>query len=165
MSGQYRSINTTPASVSSFPANTKHLHNICTMLNQRLRRWSNIVQMLCRCFVFTGLLWMERMGTARFINFIYFGRVHSPCRESMPFYCLTLGRFPPGLRETAAQCRLHVRQMFHTLAGIHPPVGECPLCFVSDSGLLIQDGLSNSNSGDLHRGERRTLQPWKCHRT
>ena len=37
------------------PANTKHLHNICTMSAQRLRRWSNIVQLLYKCFVFAGL--------------------------------------------------------------------------------------------------------------
>ena len=36
------------------PVNTKHLHNICTTSAQRLRRWSNIVQMLYKCFVFTG---------------------------------------------------------------------------------------------------------------
>ena len=35
-----------------FPANTKHLYNICTMLAQR---WANIVQMLYKCFVFTKL--------------------------------------------------------------------------------------------------------------
>ena len=32
--------------------NTKHLHNICTLLDQRLRRLSNSVQMLYRCVVF-----------------------------------------------------------------------------------------------------------------
>ena len=36
------------------PVNTKHLYNICTTLVQRLRRCSNIVQMLYKCFVFTG---------------------------------------------------------------------------------------------------------------
>ena len=36
-------------------ANTKHLYNICTMLDQRLRRWSNIVQMPYKCFGFQGL--------------------------------------------------------------------------------------------------------------
>ena len=38
-----------------FPANTKHLSNICTTSAQRLRRWSNIVQLLYKCFVFPGL--------------------------------------------------------------------------------------------------------------
>ena len=38
----------------SYPANTKHLYNICTMLDQRRRRWSNIVQMLYKCFVLAG---------------------------------------------------------------------------------------------------------------
>ena len=34
----------------------KHLCNICSTSAQRLLRWSNIVQMLCKCFVFTGFL-------------------------------------------------------------------------------------------------------------
>ena len=37
------------------PANTKHLYNICTMSAQRLRRWSNIVRMLYKRFVFAGI--------------------------------------------------------------------------------------------------------------
>ena len=36
-------------------ANTKHLYNICTMLDQRRRRWDDIVQMLYKCFVFAGI--------------------------------------------------------------------------------------------------------------
>ena len=36
------------------PANTKHLHNICTTPAQRLRRWSNIVQRLYKYVVSTG---------------------------------------------------------------------------------------------------------------
>ena len=39
-----------------FSSNTKHLCNICTMSTQRLRRWSNIVKMVYKCFVFTGLV-------------------------------------------------------------------------------------------------------------
>ena len=34
------------------PANTKHLYNICTMLDQRRRRWADLVQMLYKWFVF-----------------------------------------------------------------------------------------------------------------
>ena len=37
-------------------ADTKHLYNICTMLDQRRRRWANIVQMLYNFFVFAGSL-------------------------------------------------------------------------------------------------------------
>ena len=37
------------------PANTKHLYNMCTTSAQRLRRWSNIVQMLCKCFLFAEI--------------------------------------------------------------------------------------------------------------
>ena len=43
-----------PDSFHFNPANTKHLHNICTMLDQRLRRWADVVQMLYKCFVFAG---------------------------------------------------------------------------------------------------------------
>ena len=35
------------------PTNTKHLYNMCITSAQRLRRWSNIVHMLYKCFVFT----------------------------------------------------------------------------------------------------------------
>ena len=38
------------------PTNTKHLHKIHATSAQRLRRWSNIVQMLYKCPVFTGRL-------------------------------------------------------------------------------------------------------------
>ena len=41
--------------IAPIPANTKHLHSICTTSAQRLRRWSNIVQMLYKCVVFTGI--------------------------------------------------------------------------------------------------------------
>ena len=37
-----------------YPVNTKHLYNICTTSAQRLRRWTNIVQMFYKCFGFTG---------------------------------------------------------------------------------------------------------------
>ena len=36
------------------PANTKHLYNFCTTSAQRLRRRSNIIQRLYKCFVFAG---------------------------------------------------------------------------------------------------------------
>ena len=39
----------------SIPTSTKHLYNMCTMSAQRLRRWSNIVHMLYKCFVFAGI--------------------------------------------------------------------------------------------------------------
>ena len=45
------------------PANTKHLYNICTMLDQRRRRWADVVQMLYKCFVFAGLnkVWIKHI--------------------------------------------------------------------------------------------------------
>ena len=56
---------TKPDDVTSVrhPASTKHLCNICTMSAQRLRRWSDIVQMLYKCFVFSG---HRRAGPAGF---------------------------------------------------------------------------------------------------
>ena len=39
-----------------FPSKHKTLCNIFTTSAQRLRRWSNIVEMLYKCFVFAGLL-------------------------------------------------------------------------------------------------------------
>ena len=41
------------------PANTEHLYNICTMLDQRRRRWADIVQMLYKCFVFAGMVMLR----------------------------------------------------------------------------------------------------------
>ena len=39
-------------------ANIKHFYEICTSSAQRLRRWSNIVQMLYKCFVFAELAYI-----------------------------------------------------------------------------------------------------------
>ena len=35
----------------TYPVSTKHLNNICTMLDQRRRRWVDIVQMFYKCFL------------------------------------------------------------------------------------------------------------------
>ena len=40
---------------SKMPTNTKHLYNIFTMAAESLRRWSNIAQMLYKCFVFAEM--------------------------------------------------------------------------------------------------------------
>ena len=45
--------------VGLYPANTKHLYYICTMLAQRRRRWAGVVQMLYKCFVFAGYTWAQ----------------------------------------------------------------------------------------------------------
>ena len=37
------------------PGTTNHFYKICTTLAQRLWRWTNIVQMLYKCFVFAGI--------------------------------------------------------------------------------------------------------------
>ena len=38
-------------STQGCPANTNNLYNICTMLDQRRRRWADVVQLLYKCFV------------------------------------------------------------------------------------------------------------------
>ena len=45
-------VSTCPQTPSIDSVNTKHLCNICTMLDQRRRRWADVVQMLYKCFVF-----------------------------------------------------------------------------------------------------------------
>ena len=45
-----------PPPILRVPLNTKHLYNICTMLDQRRRRWADVVQMLYICFVFAWVL-------------------------------------------------------------------------------------------------------------
>ena len=37
------------------PANTKHLYNFCRTLDQRRRRWADVVQMLYKCFLFAEM--------------------------------------------------------------------------------------------------------------
>ena len=39
---------------NDYPPNTKDLHNIYAMLDQRRRRWADVVYMLYKCFVFAG---------------------------------------------------------------------------------------------------------------
>ena len=39
---------------TTHPANTKHLYNICAMLDHCQRRWADVVPMLYKCFVFAG---------------------------------------------------------------------------------------------------------------
>ena len=42
------------STASDVPVNTNHLYNIYAMLDQRQRRWADVVQMLYKCFVFAG---------------------------------------------------------------------------------------------------------------
>ena len=56
VTGKRTSKNTLHAIRMSFlyPAHTKHLYNIFTMLVQRRRRWADVVQILYKCFVLAG---------------------------------------------------------------------------------------------------------------
>ena len=50
------------------PANTKHLYNIHTMLDQRRRRWADLVEVLCKCFVFLiGKITAIKSGLSRHV--------------------------------------------------------------------------------------------------
>ena len=55
LQGSYVPVPAVSMKTANIPVNTKHLHNICTTLNQHQRRWADVVQMLCKCFVFTGI--------------------------------------------------------------------------------------------------------------
>ena len=46
--------------MGSFQANIKHLYNIYTTSAQRLRRWSNIVQMSYKCFMFAAWVFLDK---------------------------------------------------------------------------------------------------------
>ena len=47
-------IHVSPTFLANMPANTKHLYDICTMLDQRRKRWADVVQMLYK-LVFAGM--------------------------------------------------------------------------------------------------------------
>ena len=49
-------IATTMTDLKVKPVNTKHLYKIYTMLDQRRRRWADVVLILYKCFEFTGKL-------------------------------------------------------------------------------------------------------------
>ena len=44
--------------LKNVPANKNHLYIICTTSVQRLRRWSIFVQMLYKCFMFPGVIYI-----------------------------------------------------------------------------------------------------------
>ena len=57
-------------SLSCNPANTNHSHTTCTAPAQRPRRWSSIVQLLLKCFVFTAYLRNYHILLSVFVLFI-----------------------------------------------------------------------------------------------
>ena len=66
------------------PVNIKQLYKICTMLDQRRRRWAGVVQMLYKCFVFAGLqinceenMYSFQMNNTCLINMTTFATVES----------------------------------------------------------------------------------------
>ena len=51
--------------LSLHPVSTKHLYDISTMSDQRRRRWTDIVQMLYKYFVFAGHSLPARLGSCQ----------------------------------------------------------------------------------------------------
>ena len=43
------------SSLCGIPVNTKHVNNICAMLDLGPRRWTDVVQTLCKCVVSAGI--------------------------------------------------------------------------------------------------------------
>ena len=55
ISPDFSGLSSETISASQAPSQCTHLYSMCTMLDQRRRRWSSIVQMLYTCFVFAEL--------------------------------------------------------------------------------------------------------------
>ena len=98
------------------PANTKHYYNICTTSAQRLRRWSNIVQMLYKYFLFTGNR-VELIGHVHFWcsgtlfkNAALAQRIRYSSRRSLFISCITVIFFH---RSQSAWSRLGITQLFY----------------------------------------------------
>ena len=53
-SPQHSFCEATTADFGDSPVNARHVSGICTMLDERRRRWADVVQMLRECFVFAG---------------------------------------------------------------------------------------------------------------
>ena len=64
---------------------TSHFYNICTTSAQRLRRWSNIVQMLYKWFVFTGVTSHNVEHTAASISSV--AECRNDLRDISPRLC------------------------------------------------------------------------------
>ena len=76
------------------PANTKHLYNICTMLDQRRRRWTDVVEMLCKCFfVFLESTCGRYLKSFAFLDSSKNGTMTGQ-RRCLPIIELALSNFP-----------------------------------------------------------------------
>ena len=91
-----------------FPANTKHLYSICTTSAQRLRRWSNIVQMFC-------VYWVER-SQANTRRWTSAGLMLGQCRRWWASIGPTL-----GLRRVCWECWQVFRTKRNKFCLIHRP--------------------------------------------
>ena len=78
------------ACFSYISVNTKHLYDICTTLDQRQRRWTAVVQMLYKCFVFT------RIRVRHLISHLYIYLYSGPriWKNQLNINCIILGQSP-----------------------------------------------------------------------
>ena len=44
---------------------------LCSMLGQSRRRWGDVVQMLCKCFVFAGIVNCEKFVLQNFLDWYF----------------------------------------------------------------------------------------------
>ena len=73
----------------TYPANTKHLYNICTTWAQRLRRWSNIVQMLYNVLCLLGRhnLWNVKLFEYKYICLVSMHLLIRLCSRPLTLHC------------------------------------------------------------------------------
>ena len=86
-------------SIALNQADTKHLYNICTTSAQSLRRWSNIVQMVYKCFVLAGI--------PRIVIFLLFkteiSSYENEPEELVKLVCVMGGQLKPEQIDQAAE--------------------------------------------------------------
>ena len=77
----------------------KHLYNICSMMDQRRRRWDDVVQMLYKCFVFVGdssekkrkvcITWNMSLYTSKnYITFLILLKTPEDCHKDQICYII-----------------------------------------------------------------------------
>ena len=121
------------------------------MLDQRRRRWANVVWMLCQCFVFTGY--------ALFIHILY--ELHSILgNQQLPFHISrqnktmsqkyeagSLGQIwrHGATQETETKCCFNAGPASWTWANIETTLGEC-IVFAWDAVRLhVKQRMKNKN--------------------
>ena len=120
------------------PANTKYLCNICTMSDQRRRRWADVVQMPYKCFVFAGIHLSG--GPTVHVPFpddisesvsliIFILHTHIPPQQAPEVVLMLVNRLRrwPSIKTTVVQ---HL--VFAGLGGVDVPFGVLTFGLISD---------------------------------